>query len=188
MTIISVIMLLILPCFYVQELVAAKTLQQTLSDTFAAILTGERAPKYIAQYPDTPENRAVLVSEICQLYSSFLLIELHNEWAYDVLQRQGLWIQKRHSYDPLPTSEQILLFSNALKSSIDQIIVKADDKKIWVHLDYDYSPNSDPLESAFKAAGLDDNFYYLLPYKSHTHIHIEDGIISLNLNLAGPPF
>jgi hypothetical protein len=184
-------MLFCLPNFYAQETSAMpihKTLQQTLRDTFSAILTGKREAKYIAQYPDTPQNRIFLITEICRLYSAFLSDEMHSENTYDILQQQGIWIQKRHSYDPIPTFAQTRLFSDALENILHRIIVESDGKKIWVHLGYDYGPNSAPLEFAFKEAELNNDFYYLLPYKSHTHIRIDHGVISLNLNLVGPPF
>ena len=111
---------------------------------------------------------------------------MHSENMYDILQQQGIWIQKRHSYDPLPTFAQTVLFTRALEQSLSQMIDQADDQKIWIHLGYDYSPNSKPLEFAFKEAGLDNDFYYLLPYKSHTHIRIENGVIDLYLSLEGP--
>ncbi len=165
---------------------AGETSPQILRDVFSDILSGNREPKYIVQYPDTPQNRAFLVSEICCLYSTFLSEEMHSENMYNILQEQGMWIQKRHSYDPIPTWEQVMLFSDALKRVFHQIMTEPDNKKIWVHLGYDYSPNSKPLELAFKEAGLNDDFFYLLPYKSHTHIRIADGVIDLHLNLVGP--
>ena len=186
----GIIMLFCLPNFYAQETSAMpvhKTVQQTLRDTFSAILTGEREAKYIAQYPDTPQNRILLITEICRLYSAFFSDEIHNENMYDILQQQGMWIQKRHSYNPIPTCTQTLLFADALENILNRIIAEQDGKKTLVHLGYDYGPNSAPLEFAFKEAGLNNDFYYLLPYKSHTHIRIDHGVISLNLNLMGPP-
>jgi hypothetical protein len=182
---------LCLPNSYAQETPATpvhETVQQALRDTFSTILTGKREPKYIDQYPDTPQNRIFLITEICRLYSAFFLEEMHSEKMYDILQRQGVWIQMRHSCNPIPTSAQTRLFSDALEKILNQTIAESDGRKIWVHLGYDYGPNSAPLEFAFKEAGLNNDFYYLLPYKSHTHIHIDQGVISLNLNLTGPPF
>lgn len=160
--------------------------RQTLRDAFYAILTGDREPKYSAEYQDTPQNRAFLITEICGLYSAFFSEEIHTEEMYYILQQRGMWIQKRHSYDPIPTFEQTSLFANALENILHQLMTTQDSKKIWIHLGYDYSPSSEPLEFAFKEAGLNDDFFYLLPYKSHTHIRIAEGVIDLYLNLAGP--
>ncbi|MCF7852470.1 MAG: hypothetical protein K9M07_04425 [Simkaniaceae bacterium] len=190
-SIFGIIMMFCLPNFYGQKISATpihKTVQQTLRNTFSAILSGDREPKYTAQYPDTPQNRIFLITEICRLYSAFFSDEMHSENMYDILQQQGMWIQKRHSFDPIPTFTQTLLFADALENILKRIIAEPDGKKILVHLGYDYGPNSVPLEFAFKEAGLNNDFYYLLPYKSHTHIRIDQGVISLNLNLAGPPF
>ncbi|HEX4839784.1 MAG TPA: hypothetical protein VFU89_05025 [Rhabdochlamydiaceae bacterium] len=182
-SIFCIVMLFCLPSTYAQE-----TIQQTLRDTFSAILRGNLEPKYIIQYPDTPQNRDLLIEEICQLYSGFFTDALHEESLCEILRQNGMWLQLRYSYDPIPSPEQTTLFTNALKQYLRKVMGRKEDRRIWVHIGYDYGPTSAPLEFAFKEAGLNNDFYYLLPYKSHTHIHIDQEVISLNLDLRGPPF
>jgi|GEM_PF-2161351 len=182
-SIFGIVMLLCLPNVYSQE-----TVQQTLRDAFSSILAGNLEPKYITQCPNTPQNCDILIKEICLLYSAFFSDALHEEVLCEILRQKGMWLQLRYSYDPIPSPEQTTLFTNALKQYLTKIIDQGGDKPIWVLLGYDYGPTSAPLEFAFEEAGLNNDFYYLLPYKSHTHIHIDQGVISLNLDLRGPPF
>ena len=174
--------------FFLSNIFAQETIQQTLRDTFSSILAGYLEPKYSTQCPDTPQNREILIEEICQLYSRFFTDALHEELLCERLRQNGMWLQLHYSYDPIPSFEQTALFTNALKQYLTKIIDQRGDSHIWVHLGYDYGPTSDPLEFAFKEAGLNNDFYYLLPYKSHTHIHIDQRVMSLNLDFRGPPF
>src|SRR3990167_4004572 len=165
-----------------------ETVQKTLRDAFSAILAGDLEPKYIAQCPDIPQNRDILIEEICQLYSNFFANALREEVLCEILKQNGMWLQLRYSYDPIPSPEQTTRFTNALKQYLTKAFDQGKNKRIWVHIGYDYGPTSPPLQFAFEEADLNNDFYYLLPYKSHTHIHIDQGIISLNLDLRGPPF
>ncbi len=161
-------------------------IQKTLQKEFSLILTGEGETTYVINYPDTPKGRFGLASEIAKLYGAFLTLEMHEEDLCEILQHKGMWIQKRCLYHPIPTSFQISLFINTLERELLQSFEKTYDGAAWVHLGYDYGPTSAILELVFQEAGLDGDFYYLLPYKSHTHIHIRDGEITLNLNFKGP--
>lgn len=182
------IILSILTLFCFPNAHAQETIQKTLKDAFSAILGGNLEPKYITQCQDTPQNRAILIEEICQLYSNFFTDALHEEVLCEILRQNGMWLQLRYSYHPIPSPEQRALFTNALKQYLTKTLEQGGDRRVWVHIGYDYGPTSPPLEFAFEEAGLNNDFYYLLPYKSHTHIHIDQGDISLNLNLTGPPF
>lgn len=182
-SIFGVILLFSLPNGCAQE-----TIQQPLRNTFSAILEGSLEPKYITQYPDTPQNRDILIEEISQLYSAFFTDALHEERLCEILRQNGMWLQLRYSYNPIPSPQQTALFTNALKRYLTSIMDQGEDNRTWVHLGYDYGPTSAPLEFAFKEAGLNNDFYYLLPYKSHVHILIEQKVITLNLDLRGPPF
>lgn len=174
--------------FHLSSTYAQETVHQPLRNTFSAILAGDLEPKYISQYPDTPQNRSALIEEICWLYGNFFTNALHEEPSCKILRQNGMWLQLRDSYDPVPSPQQTTLFTNALKQYLIRTLDREREERIWVHIGYDYGPTSPSLEFAFEEAGLNDDFYYLLPYKSHTHIHIDQGVITLNLDLRGPPF
>ncbi len=170
-----------------QSAYSHEKIQETLQNACSVILSGKGEPVYVIHYPDTTKNRLFLAFEISRLYGAFLTIEMHEENLCAILQQKGMWIQKRSLYHPVPTSFQISLFISTLERELLQSLEKTKSCAAWVHLGYDYGPTSAILELVFREVGLDADFYYLLPYKSHTYIYIHDGEIILNLNFKGPP-
>jgi hypothetical protein len=150
------------------------------------ILAGEGEPTYTTHCLDNLKNRLTIALEISKLYGAFLRPEMHEEGKCELLQQRGMWIQKKCLYHPVLTVFQISLFISILEREVLESLEKAYNSGGWVHLGYDYGPTSSILEIVFQEVGLDADFYYLLPYKSHTYIHICDGEIIVNLNFKGP--
>jgi hypothetical protein len=138
------------------------------------------------EYQDTPQDRLFVALEISKLYAIFLTPEVHEGALYEILQQKGVWIQKKHYYHPVPTPLQIRLFTKALERELLNEFAKILKDQGWIYLNYDYGPTSAILELIFQEVGLDVDFYYLLPYKSHTHIYIHDEKITIYLNFKGP--
>jgi hypothetical protein len=158
-----------------------------LESAFSAILAGKSEPIYVAHFPNTLNNRLFLAAEISKLYGAFLTPEMHEGDLCETLQQGGMWIQKKYIYHPAPTSLQTSLFIKVLEEELVRSLDITCDGSVWVHLGYDYGPTSAILEFVFQEVGLSADFYYLIPYKSHTHIYIRSDEVILNLNLKGPP-
>lgn len=156
---------------------------EELGDTFSAILAGVREPTYYAKFLDVSQNRQKLAKELAQFYGAFLDPELHSGELFEALRTSGIWLQKWYDYDPVLSNEQIAHFMEALECAI---VRKLDTTPYWMHIGYDYGPDLEVLDPIFRELGIDNNYYYLLPYKTHTYIGIEGGQICLELHFKGP--
>lgn len=154
-------------CF-MQEIKQSAIPYEKIKNACHEILTGKEEPVCVLHCPDTPKNRLIIAFEISRLYGAFLTPEMHEEGQCEILHQKGIWIQKGCLYHPVLTSFQILLFTSTLERELLKSFEKTYDGTSWVHLGYDYGPTSDVLELVFQEVGLDADFYYLLPYKSHT--------------------
>ncbi|MFZ4773190.1 MAG: hypothetical protein ACOYK9_04280 [Chlamydiia bacterium] len=161
-------------------------IEETLQSAFSAILSGEREPVYLICYPDTPKVCMAIAKEISKLYGAFLTSAMHEEDICEILKQKGVWLEKKCTYHRVVTASQISLFIGTLERELLQSFENRPGGIAWVHLGYDYGPTSPILETVFQKRGLNADFYYLLPYKSHTHIHFKDGEIVLNIHFKGP--
>ena len=78
-----------------------------LSEHIAALLEGKARLEHSLHFPDTAENRSILIAEIAHLYGFFLTEAAHESERRDKLRSQGMWLDK--TAQDFPEQERLRL-------------------------------------------------------------------------------
>lgn len=166
-------------------LVYCAELSPDISTQISGMLYGDFPLECSLFYPDTPENRKLILTEIAKLYGLFLTTEAHEGPIWTRLRQKRMWIEPKYPHQPFPTTDEIDSFIIHLIQCMERVLLEDRYYEPSLSLGVDYGPDPGPLHDAFKKILPSNEYYSLLPYKTLTRIYIKDQKIKISLCLSG---
>ncbi len=161
-------------------------LSPDISRQISGMLYGDLSLECSLSYPDTPENRKLVLTEIAKLYGRFLTTEAHEGPIWTRLRQKGMWIEPKYPHQLFPKTDEIDSFIVYLIQGMEGALLDDRYYEPSLSLGVDYGPDPGPLYDAFKKILPSNEYYSLLPYKTLTWIYIKDHNIKIALCLSGP--